>query len=361
MKYTIDKESKVSAYMQIYTQIKNDIINNIIHYQYKLPSKRQLALDTQTSVITIEHAYSILIDEGYIESRERSGYFVIYQNSRWFSASNENRPMIHHPLNHYSQETFSYHLYGKAMRKVLQEYQEQIMVKSPNFGCVELKSAIGNYLKRNRGIQVENNQIIIGSGAEYLYGLIGQMIGNDVIYALENPCYDKIKKVYQSNHIEIDLLKMGSDGIQSEALKNTKAKVLHVTPYNSFPSGISASISKRNEYVRFAKERKGFVIEDDFDSEFCLSTKIVDTIYSLEPDTCVIYMNSFSKTIAPSIRIAYMVLPKQYTKTFCDKISFYSCTVPTIDQYVLAEILNNGDFERHINRVRRKLRKEMKK
>ncbi|MDD7281168.1 PLP-dependent aminotransferase family protein [Floccifex sp.] len=359
MKYTITKENHVNAYMQLYNQIKNDIINNTLHYQDKLPSKRQMALDIQTSVITVEHAYSILMDEGYIEARQRSGYYVIYQDSEWYSNPSENTIEVMHQSHTLQQDTFSSHLYAKAIRKVLQENEEAIMVKSPNLGCEELKNAISQYLKRNRGIEVENAQIIIGSGAEYLYGLITQMIGNEYIYALENPGYEKIRKVYQANHIQIDLLKMGNDGIQSEQLLKTKAKVLHVTPYNSYPSGVSSSISKRNEYIRFAKERNGFIIEDDFDSEFCLSTKIVDTIYSLEPNNCVIYMNSFSKTIAPSIRIAYMVLPKNYTKQFCDKINFYSCTVPTLDQYVLAEILNNGDFERHINRIRRKLRKEL--
>ncbi|MGN1276121.1 MAG: PLP-dependent aminotransferase family protein [Floccifex sp.] len=357
MKYIINKDTNQPAYLQLYHQIKNDIIDQTLHYQDKLPSKRQLALDTQTSVITVEHTYSILLDEGYIESRQRSGYYVIYQNQDWFT--HQTTQIISKPNNHTNQkDTFSVHLYAKATRKVLQDYSNHIMVKSPNFGCEELKNAIRLYLKRNRGIDVENNQIIIGSGAEYLYGLIVQMLTNQRIYALEDPCYEKIKKVYQSHHIQMDLLKMGNDGIQSQYLKNTKATVLHVTPYNSYPSGISASISKRNEYINFAKERKGFIIEDDFDSEFCLSTKIVDTIYSLEPNNSVIYINTFSKTIAPSIRIGYMVLPKNYTKTFCEKINFYSCTVPTLDQYILAEIINNGDFERHINRIRRKRRKE---
>ena len=348
---------KQPAYMKIYTQIKDDIIHKTYAYQEKLPSKRQMALDSQTSVITIEHAYSILIDEGYIESRERSGYYVIYNDTEWFSQSKPSDSKHIHTPTIQNEDTFSFHLYAKHMRKVLTDYKDEILIKSPNLGCEELKEAIVKYLKRNRGIHVDTNQIVIGSGAEYLYGLITQMIGKDHIFALEDPSYEKIKKVYTSNGIQVDMLKMGMDGIESEELKNTKATVLHITPYNSYPSGISASISKRNEYVRFAKERNGFIIEDDFDSEFSLSTKIVDTIYSLEPNSCVIYMNTFSKTIAPSIRMGYMILPKDYVDSFLEKINFYSCTVPTFDQLVMAQIINSGDFERHINRIRRKLRK----
>ena len=146
---------------------------------------------------------------------------------------------------------------------------------------------------------------------------------------------------------------MGNDGILTSELNKTKATILHVTPFRSYPTGITATASKRAEYISWAQSRNGIIIEDDFDSEFTISTKHVDTLYSQEPTKHVIYMNTFSKTIAPSMRISYMVLPGTLVETFIKKIGFYSCTVPVFEQYVLAELLNNGDFERHINKVRR--------
>ena len=208
-------------------------------------------------------------------------------------------------------------------------------------------------------MRVSPAQILIGSGAEYLYGLHIQVLGRHMVYALENPCYEKIRKVYQANQVETDWLTMGKEGIETAELERTMAKVLHVTPFNSYPSGITATASKRAEYLRWAKERQGIIIEDDFDSEFTLLSKPEDTLFSLEPHGTVIYMNSFSKTIAPSIRAGYLVLPENMMPYYEAKIGFYSCTVPVFDQLVLAEFINSGNFERHINRVRRRRRKQL--
>ena len=160
-------------------------------------------------------------------------------------------------------------------------------------------------------MDVSPEQILIGSGAEYIYGLNVQVLGRDRLYALENPSYDKIRKVYEANGARTDLLTMGEGGIESGELSRTKASVLHVTPFNSFPSGITASASKRAEYIRWAKARGGYIIEDDFDSEFTLLSKPEDTLFSLAPDGLVIYMNTFSKTIAPSVHPRRLPRPSQ--------------------------------------------------
>lgn len=356
MKYSINTKSNKNAYIQLYEQLRTDIINSIYKYGDKLPSKRSLADETLTSVITVEHAYGILCDEGYIESKERKGYFVTYRKNDFVPiAENEvpNTPTNNH---HYHTSEFPFSVLAKTMRNVISKYGEDILIKSPNAGCLELRRAISDYLARCKGINVSHNQIIIGSGAEYLYGLIVQFLGRDKIYALENPSYEKIHSVYLANGAECDLLKLGRDGILTSQLDKTKASVLHITPFRSFPSGITASASKRNEYIRWAKNRNAVIIEDDFNSEFTVSTKNEDTVFSLEPTRSVIYVNTFTKTIAPSMRIGYMVLPEQLVKPFFDKMGFYSCTVPVFEQHVLAEFISNGDFERHINRTRRKLR-----
>ena len=360
MKYLIDTNSTKKAYMQLYEQLRGDIINSVYKYGDKLPSKRILAEETLTSVITVEHAYGILCDEGYIESKERSGYFVSYKKNDFFPIAEHEILDISSARHHYHTDEFPFSVLAKTMRNVISRYGEKILIKSPNAGCVELRKAISDYLARSKGINVSYNQIIVGSGAEYLYGLIVQFLGQDKIYALENPSYEKIHSVYRANGAKCDLLKLGKDGILTSQLSKTKASILHITPFRSFPSGITASASKRNEYIKWTTERKGIIIEDDFNSEFTVSTKNADTVFSLEPSRSVIYVNTFTKTIAPSMRIGYMVLPERLANPFFDKMGFYSCTVPVFEQYVLAEFIANGDFERHINRTRRKLRQILK-
>ena len=360
MKYSIDSNSSQKAYMQLYEQLRTDIIKSVYKYGDKLPSKRILAEETLTSVITVKHAYGILCDEGYIESKERSGYFVTYQKNDFVPIAEHEIYDIAPSKHLYHTDEFPFSVLAKTMRNVISKYGENILIKSPNAGCFELRKALSDYLSRGKGMNVSYNQIGIGSGAEYLYGLIVQFLGRDKIYALENPSYEKIHSVYKANGAECDLLKLGKDGILSSQLAKTKASVLHITPFRSFPSGITASASKRNEYIKWATDRNGIIIEDDFNSEFTVSTKNEDTVFSLEPNCSVIYVNTFSKTIAPSMRIGYMVLPKELVDSFFDKMGFYSCTVPMFEQYVLAEFISNGDFERHINRTRRKLRQMLK-
>lgn len=362
----MENTKKLSAYMSLYTKIRGDITNGIYKYGSKLPSKRQLAERMGKSVITVEHAYELLAEEGYIEPRQRRGYFVIYSEDASFAVGRKQisfstlmRKTIEIEQGRlYNREDFPFSLLAKTMRRILTNYGEKILSRSPNQGQPEFRRAIADYLARSRDIVVEEEQIMIGAGAEYLYGLIVQALGRDNLYGLEDPSYEKIEQVYVANDAKIEKLKMGIEGIETQALNRTHAKVLHVTPYNSYPSGVTASASKRREYISWAQKRNGILIEDDFDSEFTLLSKAEDTLFSLDPNS-VIYMNTFSQTIAPSIRIGYMVLPKRFVKLFEENIGFYSCTVPVFDQLVLAEFISNGSFERHINRIRRKRRKEL--
>ena len=244
----------------------------------------------------------------------------------------------------------------KTMRRVILDYGEKILVKSPNHGCQELREEVCRYLARSRGINVRPVQVVIGSGAEYLYGMIVQLLGTGRTYAIEKPSYQKIREVYEAMGVTVEQLPMGSDGIASDALRRTGAQILHVTPFNSYPSGVTADISKKKEYLRWAKMRGGVLIEDNYDSELTVSRKPEEPLFSMADGVDVIYLNTFSGTVAPSMRIGYMILPESMVQTFNRKLGFYSCTVPIFEQYVLAELIRSGDFERHINRVRREKR-----
>ena len=225
-------------------------------------------------------------------------------------------------------------------------------MKSPNNGCAELRDAICRYLARNRNINVTTEQIVIGSGAEYLYGLCIQMLGRDRTVELENPSYRKIREVYTANGASCELLSMDSEGIRTDELKRSKAGILHVTPFNSFPSHITASGERRRFYLEWAKERDAVIIEDDYDSEFSLTGTAPETLFAQSMDENVIYLNTFSKTIAPSLRVGYMILPEQLLPVYLETVGFYSCTVPMLEQYFLAEWLDSGEFERTISRIR---------
>ncbi len=359
MKYQIDPSLPVCVYIQLYEALREDIVEKNYPFGARLPSKRILAEEIGVSLVTVEHAYTLLCEEGYAEARERSGYFVIFREEDGFS----------HPVSFSRSEEimprtgdkkmqYPFSSLAKMMRKVISDHSESLLEKSPGKGDKHFREELCRYLARSRGISAEPEQIVIGSGAEYLYGLIVQLLGKEKKFALEKPSYEKISQVYEALGAKTEHLPLGPEGIESRALNSGKADVLHITPYRSFPSGVTASASKKREYLRWASAGNRFLVEDDFESEFTLSKKPEDTLFSMSKEENVIYVNTFSKTVSPSIRVGYMVLPKKLIPVFEEKLGFYSCTVPLFEQMLLKEMISTGDFERHINRVRRKLRKE---
>ena len=349
---------KKPAYLTLYESLREEIISGIRPFGSRLPSRRILARDRGVSAITAEHSIELLCEEGYAESRPRSGCYVIYRETDGFtlpSVRQEHRISSVPPAP--DRDTFPFPALARVMRRVLTEYGEEIMVRSPNAGCPILREALCSYLARNRGIRVQPDQIIIGAGAEYLYGLAVELLGSDRIFGIEAPSYQKIEQVYRSRNVQVDFCPLGKDGILSEALQSTKASVLHITPFRSFPSGVTATASKRREYLRWASEPDRYIVEDDYESEFSLLRKPEETLFAGTTRQNVIYLNTFSRTVSPSFRVGYMVLPRALLPVFELRVGFYSCTVPTFEQYVLAELISGGDFERHINRIRRGERK----
>lgn len=348
------------AYLQLYETLREKITQGIWAYGERIPSRRETAREEGLSVITVEHSYELLCQEGYIEARPRSGYYVIYRPLDGFVQVSLPPPRPAAPVQFTPKQEngFSFSVLARTMRRVITEYGETLLSKSPNTGCDALRQAIARYLARNRGINVGPDQIVIGSGAEYLYGLVVEMLGRDRVYAIESPSYEKIEQVYRAKGVTCDLLPLAHDGIQSAALAATEASVLHITPYRSFPSGVTASASKRREYIHWAAEQERFIVEDDFESEFSMLRKPEETVFSQSKKENVIYLNTFTRTVSPAIRVGYMVLPKRLIPLFSRTVGFYSCTVPAFEQYVLAQLMDNGDFERHINRIRRMERRK---
>lgn len=345
-------------YLNLYELLRDEITSGFWPYGARLPSRRQTALDRGLSAVTVEHSYELLCQEGYIQARARSGYYVIYRSGDGFATAENQLPRHVPAADGIAEDTFPFTVLARAMRRVLADYGEDVMRKSPNEGCLELRSALSRYLARNRGIQAGEDQIVIGSGSEYLYGLVVEMLGADRVFAIEYPSYEKIEQVYHAKGVRCELLPLGHDGIRSAALAGTGGSVLHITPFRSYPTGVTASASKRAAYIRWAAQGDRYIVEDDFESEFSMLRKPEDTVYGLSDADNVIYMNTFTRTVSPALRVGYMVLPQRLIPLFRERVGFYSCTVPAFEQYLLADLISTGDFERHINRMRRRRRKQ---
>ncbi len=342
-----------AAYLQLYRKLREEIASGAFAYGTKFPSKRVTAEETGLSLITVAHAYEILCDEGWLRARERSGFFVAYREGKSaFSLPAENElPPVQDP----SVSGLPFSTYARIMRSVLTEYGGRLMEKSPNAGCAELREALAEYLAARRGMAVSPSRIIIGSGAEYLYGMISHILGTERIFALEDPGYETIRRVYECYGVRCELLPMGRDGIRSEALSLSGASVLHVTPFHSWPTGVTAGASKRREYLNWVKDRNGFLVEDDFDSELSVSSKTEETLFSRDPER-VIHINTFTRTVSPALRAGYMVLPDGLMDAYSERVGFLSCSVPVTEQLFLCELLRSGEFIRHVNRERRRRR-----
>ena len=357
-----------NKYLSIYERVRDDIVSGIYAKNSKLPSKRTMADEYGVSVITVEHAYELLSEEGYILPMEKKGYYVIYAPDSFFEVASEipkdsnvqlKSPVKSAFINKFDDYELSFSQYARMMRRVISIYGEELTLKSPGFGTDHMRMTLAAYLRRSRRIDVDYNRIIIGSGAEYLYSMIVKVLGRNITYGIENPSYEKIGYVYKSEGVRCRLLNLGNDGIESNALWKSDVNVLHITPYRSYPSGVTATASKKHEYLKWCNEKNAIIIEDDFESEFSPSRRPEETVFYLNHGKNVIYVNTFTKTIGSFIRTAYMVLPENLVPVFNERMSYCACTVPTPEQYVISELIDSGEFERHINRVRRKKREQI--
>lgn len=347
---------KKKKYLEIYKKMKDHILCREYQAGDKLPSKRVTADKFGCSVITVETAYNMLADEGYITAKERSGYYVNQIDTLSSSLTQPKSVTLDYlevPVADYNPHDFEYSLWFKTIRKVISEKEQELFIKSPNMGCAVLRNAIADYLYRYRGMVAQPGQIIIGSGAEQLYEIVVKMLGRNLTYGIENPSYSRIEAVYSSTGAFIKKLPMGMDGIESSALKDNKIDVLHVTPFRSYPTDVTVSVAKRYEYLRWAEHGK-YIVEDDFNSEFFKPGQPIETLYALSHNESVIYINTFSKSLSPSMRIGYMILPPHLLPVYEKTLGEFSCSVPVLDQYVLAEYISSGNFERHLNRARRR-------
>jgi GntR family transcriptional regulator/MocR family aminotransferase len=255
--------------------------------------------------------------------------------------------------NQINPSNFPFSIWAKLSRETMSERSKELMEVSPTGGAYELRAAIADYLKSFRRMLVDPNQIVIGAGTEYLYGLLIQILGNDKKYCIENPGYKKLTQIYKQHNIECRYADIDENGIAVSSLNQSGADIAHISPNHHFPMGITMPANRRYEVLAWANEKSGrYIIEDDYDSEFRLNGRPLPTLFSIDACEKVIYMNTFSKSLTPTIRISYMILPVHLANKFYSQLSFYSCTVSNFEQYTLAAFINKGYLEKHINRMR---------
>ena len=363
--YTFTNTGSDSLYEYLYKCIKNDILQGTIKAGEKLPSKRTFAKNLGISVITVENAYEQLIAEGYIYSIPKKGFYVTdLKKEVETEKKTVTREMV--PItggesgyfadftsNQTQSELFPFTVWTRMIREVLGENQIQLMTNPPCGGIYPLREAIAKFLKEFRDMTVLPEQIIIGAGTEYLYGLLIQLLGREKVYAVENPGYRKIAKIYRSWKVACEYIDMDEEGVRIEELQRKQVDILHISPSHHYPTGIVMPVSRRYELLGWAsKSSRHYIIEDDYDSELRLGGQPIPTMQSIDVSDRVIYMNTFTKTLASTVRISYMILPPPLLEQFYERLSFYSCSVSNFEQYTLGKFIEEGFFEKHINRLR---------
>lgn len=356
--------TKEPLYLFLYRSIKKDILSGKLKPHEKLPSKRTFARNNGISTITIQNAYDQLISEGYIYTVPKKGYYV---SSLDKMVRSELRAKVNYNIhipseknyeydlssNRINPDNFPFSIWNRLSREIMNDRKEDLMRISPTAGVRELREAIASHLKSFRGMLVDPDQIVIGSGTEYFYGLIVQLLGRDRIYVIENPGYKKLEEIYKKQDVCSRFASLDEKGVTVEELERTGAEVAHICPNHHFPTGITMPASRRYEILSWANSDDGrYIIEDDYDSEFRITGKPIPPLFSIDACEKVIYINTFSKTLSPTIRVSYMVLPVNLANLFYKTMSFYACTVSNFEQYTLYRFISEGYLEKHINRMR---------
>ena len=366
--YALDKTKDVSLYEQLYEHIKRNISDGKLKAGEKLPSKRALARHLEISVVTVENAYEQLMAEGYIRAEEKRGYYVCPvemppRASRVPSAEPvepaEQPWLLDFVTNSTAAEFFPFDTWARLMRRTILDKSTDLLRSTPSIGALELRQAIAAWLLAFRGMTVSPSQIILGAGTESLYSLLIKLLGRDKHYAVEDPGYGKIAGIYESEGVSVCRIPLDQNGLSVTSLQRSDADVVHISPSHHYPTGIVMPVGRRQELLRWAGEREGrYVLEDEYDSEFRFVGRPIPTLFSADEHQRVIYLNTFSKTIAPSIRVSYMILPPHLLEEYHRRLGFYACPVSSFEQYTLAEFLAGGHYEHHLSRMKTRYHKK---
>lgn len=382
--YTLDRASKASLYEQLYRGLRADVESGALEAGCRLPSKRSLARHLGVSVITVEAAYGQLAAEGYVRSVPRSGFYVQEVGPR---AARDARARSRQRCDEtgYGRDgagdsdaaewladftgatapegLFPYAGWARTLRRVLADESERTVLQAAGAqGSPRLRAAIAAHLRGFRGMEAHPDQIVVGSGAQSLYGLLVQLLGRGLVYGVEDPGYPRLARIYRSNDVQVAAVSVDDAGPMPAALTAVGVEVLHCMPSHQFPLGTTTPVGRRHELLAWARGEEGvavrgadhsrYLIEDDFDCEFRMAGRPVPPLAALDNAGRVVYANTFTKTLGAAFRIGYVVLPWELAQRFRDQLGFYACTVGALEQLTLARFMESGDYERHVNRQR---------
>ena len=363
--YELDRRGELPLYEYLYRCIRRDILEGTLGPETRLPSKRALAEHLHISVITVETAYQQLEAEGYVASAPRRGFFVarVEQAPKAAPVAAPAAEVRKQPAwrlnlqqNLVDVSRFPVSTWVRLTRQVLSEGGTALLSPVPHQGLLALRQAIARDLWERKGMAVNPEQIVVGAGAEYLYLLLAQLLGREAVLAVEDPGYPKIRQVYEQWGLPCRPVALDHQGVSPQALIRVGAAAVHLSPSHHYPTGLVTPIGRRQALLRWAETHNGLIIEDDYDSEFRFAGRPLPTLQSIDSSGRVIYMNTFSQTISPSMRVGFMVLPPPLLERYRKELDFYSCTVPALDQHVLARFLDGGYYDQHISRMRKEYR-----
>lgn len=380
LSYDMGERGNASRYDYLYRCIRHDIAHGNILPDEKLPSKRALARNLGVSVITVEAAYAQLIAEGYVRAEERRGYFAcelspVARGGRRDGARlrgeagragiPEGNPMTPSSASGSAATAlFPYQTWARVMRRTLTEESSATLAEAAlAAGSPRLRQAIASYLREYRGMEVPAERIVIAAGSQTLYQLIVQLLGRERTFATECPGYPLLGRIYGVQNVHCASIPLSAGGIDIAALRESGASVAHVMPAHQFPTGIVMSAACRRDLLNWSRTdearafsaagpRGRFIIEDDYDAEFRMSGRPIAPLSSVDVAGRVIYLNSFTKSLGAAFRIAYMALPEELAAQFELNLGFYSNTVSPLEQLALARFIEQGHYERHVNRLR---------
>ncbi len=361
---SFDSSGDKPLYRQLYEYIKGGIRAGRIEFNTKLPSKRKLSAYLNISQNTIQTAYDQLIEEGYIVALPKKGFFVspldnildldLKTSDKYIETEIGSKQLLYdfsyHGVDH---ESFPFTIWRRLTKEAINEYDMDLLKPGSSQGRRDLRVSIAKYLRNSRGVDCSPEEIVISSGTESLFQILIQLLGHEYIYGIENPGYEKLNLLFKSNNAKFKTIDIDDKGMKIDEIEKSGVDILCITPAHQFPSGGIMPISRRIKILNWAYEKTNrYIIEDDYDSEFKYSGKPIPALFGLDTYDKVIYMGSLSKSLSPSIRVSYMVLPELLLKKYREKLSFIVCPVPTIEQKVLQQFIEDGHFERHINRMR---------
>ncbi|MDD5293941.1 MAG: PLP-dependent aminotransferase family protein [Candidatus Izemoplasmatales bacterium] len=359
----LDSSSSTPLYMQLYDHMRQLIINGSLEAHAKLPSRRQLANHLKVSEMTVMMGYEQLLAEGYIYAQKRTGYYVESLPSLKImippkkphldSPVTEAKHYLEFKTNVIARDAFPYDLWAKCEKQVITDTLRAHINEKTLYGYAPLREEIAKYLYNYRAIEVTPEDIIITSGSETLVPLIKGLMSEHSCVGLENPGYPKLSHMYQSLSIPTTPIRLDGNGMAMDALEASHVTMIHITPSHQFPTTEVMSVKKRMALLEWANQRDDrWILEDDYDSEFRFSGKPIPALRSLDHHGKVIYFNSFSKSIAPSIRIGFVVIPSSLRQKMRLHSWDYSCPVSMIQQMTLKQFMADSHFERHLNRMR---------